>query len=227
MEFDGAFGTGREERHVLFANSHRRRSQILSLLLAYFFLVIVGFSAFLLVPAVQGILNKKEMILAAELEGMKRIPEIEKSLRSLEGQLAVLTSESVSSRLDKLELLTGSQAFNGVQVKNIAQLNQDLTSLKSYMLKDPRDIVELKEMQSNYSKLVNEQSNYATKEAVSIQITTLQWVIGIVGTLFGLLFTVLFGSWWFIGRRSEKAVPTRPVRNSRSGDDDLEDEVVE
>ncbi|MCK2120816.1 hypothetical protein [Pseudomonas sp. PNPG3] len=220
MEFEGVSYTGRDLRHQIFANMHRRRSQNLSFLLGYFVVFIFAFSAVLLVPPVQGILNKKELILAAELEGMKKIPELEKTLAKIEGQISLLNSGSVGARLDKLESLTSSQSFNAVQVRTLSQLNQELSSLKSYMFKDTREIVEFKEMQSNYSKLVSDQSSYATKEALSSQISNLQWALGLSLGFFGLLFTVLFGSWWFVGRRGQdQPVPTRPVRGANSGAD--------
>lgn len=213
MDFEGVSYAGRDERHHVFSSIHKRRGQTLTFLLGYFLVFIFAFSVILLVPPIQGILNKKELILAAELEGMKKIPDLESALLKLEGQLRLLNSDSVGARLDKLESLTNSQSFSGSQVRTLAQLNQDLSSLKSYMFKDARELVDFKEMQSNYSKLASEQSQYATKEAMSTQIANLQWVLGLSLTFFGLLFTVVFGSWWFVGRRAQpEPVPTRPIR---------------
>ncbi|MNR60800.1 hypothetical protein D3C85_1823750 [compost metagenome] len=64
--------------------------------------------------------------------------------------------------------------------------------------------------------MVADQSIYATKESLNSQIAYLQWALGLSLTFFGLLFTVAFGSWWFVGRKyPSEVLPTRPVGQVR------------
>lgn len=191
---------------------HKKRSQNLFFILGYFFIMLIAFCVISLVPPIQGILNKKEQVIAAQLEGMKKIPDLEKNILRLESQLAILSSESVGARLDKLESLTSNGKLSVEQVRTVSQLNQDLAIVKGYMFKDLGSVVELKELQNNYGKMVADQGNYATKESLNSQISYLQWALGLSLTFFGLLFTVAFGSWWFVGRRyPSEVLPTRPV----------------
>jgi hypothetical protein len=73
----------------------RRRSEILRLLFVLLVAFPVLFAATLLVPPVQGILSAKQRILEAQLEGMKRIPELEHKLEKLNSQISILATESI------------------------------------------------------------------------------------------------------------------------------------
>lgn len=210
----------------VFAAANKRRSQNLFFLLGYFVFVLFAYCVVSIIPPVQAILVKKEQVMAAQLEGVKKIPDIEKNIERIEKQMTILNSDSVGARLDKLENLVGAGKMNVDQVRTLAQLNSELAVVKGYMFKDPTSLFELKELQSNYQKLVLEQSSYASKDSLNSQITNLQWVFGLAMGFFGLLFTVVFGSWWFVGNRANsEPLPTRPVRDGSSSPASSDGEV--
>ncbi|EIU2834816.1 TPA: hypothetical protein L4810_006780 [Pseudomonas aeruginosa] len=220
MDFEGSSPDHFEyisHRARYFEYEYRRRKQTYTIVLVSMFLLTLIFSVLFLLPPVQGILSKKEQLLAAQVEGIKKIPDIESKLEKLQSQIQLLTTESIDTRLTKVETAIGSGSVKADQVKSFWQLAKEIDTLKGYMFKDPKELVELKELQKNYSSLASTTELYATKESVNSQISTIQTILGISLGFFGLLFTVVFGSWWFIGRKPQVVeVPTRSVHRPLS-----------
>ena len=215
MEFDDNSIDYIKHRNRIEGVYLRRRVQSFQLLLAMIVLLTIVFVVVQLVPTYQSLLSRQEQILAAQLEGMKKIPDIEKKLSNIENKMALLTTESIESRLVKIENAINAGSIKTEDVKSFVNLKSDFDVMKSYMFKDPKELVELKELQKNYSVLSQAQSAFATKETVRSEIATLQTILTVSLTFFGILFTVLFGSWWFVGKRNNPQVqPTRPAHKS-------------
>lgn len=215
MDFEGSspdYISYMSHRHRANESMFRRRRQNYTILFSFLIIIPISISIIFLVPPIQGILSKKEQLLSAQVEGMKRIPDIELKLEKLQNQIQILTTDSIDSRLTKIETAINSGSVRAEQVKSFWQLTKEIETLKGYMFQDPKELVELKELQKNYATLASSSEIYATKETVNSQINTMQMVLGLSLTFFGLLFTVVFGSWWFIGRKPQAAeVPTRSV----------------
>lgn len=203
---------------------YRRRKQTLIIIFASLVLFPLVFSVLQLVPAYQSILSKEEQILDAQLEGMKKIPNIEKNLSQLESQISILSTESIEARLSKIENAIHAGDINSDEIGSFIDLQNDITTLKTYMFRDPKELIELKILQKDYRELADNQSQYATKEALRSEVSTFQTILTISLSFFGLLFTVVFGSWWFIGKRTaETSQPTRPVNKSSAPKDNEEE----
>jgi len=134
------------------------------------------------------------------------VPDIEKKLNQLEARMNALTTESIDSRVKTLEKAMNTGALKPEDVADLNELRSELMQLKGYMFKDPREVVEFKQLQNDYRNLAAAQSQFATKDAI----TTVQWILGLGLGFFGILFTIFFGSWWFAGRKSTPQ-PTKPV----------------
>lgn len=154
MDFEGSSPDHFEyisHRARYFEYEYRRRKQTYTIVLVSMFLLTLIFSVLFLLPPVQGILSKKEQLLAAQVEGIKKIPDIESKLEKLQSQIQLLTTESIDTRLTKVETAIGSGSVKADQVKSFWQLAKEIDTLKGYMFKDPKELVELKELQKNYS----------------------------------------------------------------------------
>ena len=190
----------------------RRRSKMLQMFFVLLVIFPLFFAAIFLVPSVQGILRAQQQILEARLEGMKQIPRLEQKLDKLESQMVLLTTESVDARLQTVEKAMHVGQLTPEDIATLVDIKNDVTTLKTYMFRDPKELVELKELQKNYQSLATAQHQYATKESLRSQIGMLQTNLMVSLAFFGILFTVTFGSWWFVGRRAAKPeTPTRPA----------------
>ena len=101
-------------------------------------------------------------------------------------------------------------------IASLNDLKKEMLKLKTYLFSDPNEVVEFKELQSNYKKLSEAQTNYATKDHLRSEISTLQTILTVSLSFFGILFTVMFGSWWFVGRKaSVTETPTTPIHKKK------------
>jgi len=187
----------------------RRGSEMMRVsvvMLAVFPLV---FAVIYLIPPVQGLLRAKQHVVEAELEGMQRIPDLEQKIAKLDSQISILSTESIDARLQTVERAMQVGQLKPEDIATLVEIKQDVGTLKTYMFRDPKELVELKELQKNYQTMASAQNQYATKEALRSEIGTLQTILTISLAILGILFTVIFGSWLRRGPRTE--TPTRPI----------------
>lgn len=187
----------------------KRRSQTFLGLFTFFLIVGVLSTLVAVLPPVRGVLRNKELILAAELEGMKRIPALEVKLEELDSKIIILTTKSVDTRLTRIEKAFELGQLNAEDIASISQIEAQMKELYTYFFADPKDIADFKELQRTYRTLLRDQERFATKESVRYSVGTLQTILTVSLTFFGILFTVVFGSWWFVGRKTQ--IPTQPV----------------
>lgn len=209
-----------DSMHFLRRRSFRDEEAARRRLSIALFAVVFGFFAYVvivLLPPAAGILRRHEQILAAQAEGMKKIPNLEATIRKLEEQQSLLSTTSIEARIDAIEKAIQAGRIKPDQVATLLDVKRDIEVLKTYMFRDPRELVELKELQNNYRVLNDAVSAAATREMVRAEIGTLQMLFGVSLAFFGLLFSVLFGSWWFIGRKSTSEAPTTPVQPPKQG----------
>ncbi|HEX8372715.1 MAG TPA: hypothetical protein VF585_08045 [Chthoniobacterales bacterium] len=149
--------------------------------------------------------------MAAELQGISKIPDISAKLKKLESQISLLTTESIDGRISAIEKALSVGNINPEDIGSLLEVKRELEILKTYMFRDPKEVVDLKELQSNYRNLQEQSNQAATKDMLRSEIGVLQAIVTVSFTFFGLLFTVLFGSWWFIGRKPKPDFATKPV----------------
>jgi len=190
-----------------YENELWRQKRVMRLATIQLAMIPVYVVTIMLILPIRGILNKQEQIMSAQLQGMQKVPELEKKIAKLESQINLLTTESVDSRIRILEKSLNTANLKPEEIASLNQLREDLTRIKTYMFNDPREVVEFKEMQRDYHNLAAAQSQFATKEAMQSGMATVQWIFGL---LIGVLYTIYFGSWWFASRKS---IPqeTKPV----------------
>jgi len=190
----------------------RRRTLILGPIM-FSFVLFTLYCLFYFGPPVQGILNRYEQILNAQVEGMQKIPDLQNRLTKLESELNLLTTESVDARLKNIEQSIHVGRVKPGDVASLNDLKNEFQQLKTYMFRDPGELVELKELQSNYRKLAESQNQFATKESVQTEIAGIHSIFSILYVMIGIIFTILFGSLVFANRRGAKRdeIPTAPV----------------
>jgi predicted PurR-regulated permease PerM len=193
----------------------RRRSQPFLAMLTFLILVGLISTLVVLLPPLHGILRNKELILAAELEGMKRLPALEAKLEEIESKITILSAKSVETRLARIEKAYELGQLKTEDIASISQIEAQMKDLHTYFFSDAKEIADFKELQKNYQTLLQSQDNFATKDTVRSEIGTLQTILTVSLTFFGILFTVVFGSWWFAGRRAQ--VPTLPIHPPEPG----------
>jgi len=167
----------------------RRRWQSLLLLFAA---VISGVSIWILLtllPPVSAILQRQEQLMAAELQGINRIPDISDKLLKLDAQMMILTTDSIDSRLRTVEAALSTGNVSPDQISSLIETQKELGVLKTYMFQDPRGLVELKQLQSDY-KVLNEQlGQAATKDMLKSEVGVIQTIMTASFTILGILLT--------------------------------------
>jgi len=176
--------------HMAFSDfTLRRRWQSLLLLFAA---VISGVSIWILLtllPPVSAILQRQEQLMAAELQGINRIPDISDKLLKLDAQMMILTTDSIDSRLRTVEAALSTGNVSPDQISSLIETQKELGVLKTYMFQDPRGLVELKQLQSDY-KVLNEQlGQAATKDMLKSEVGVIQTIMTASFTILGILLT--------------------------------------
>lgn len=182
---------------------------IMTLVLTAIFSLVVFFA-----PPIRGILEKQEQILSAQLDGMKKVPNIEEKLSNIESKITVLTTKSIENRLSSIEKAIKIGDLKPDEISNIQDLRREIQVIKTYMFSDPRDLVELKELQSNYKNIMANQNIFATKELVLGETASIRNLLYLSLAFFGILFTILFGSRWYnVKRLKDEMKPTKPIKS--------------
>ena len=143
----------------------------------------------------KGILEKYEQKISAEVDGMQQIPSLRKEIAILQKQLTALTTESIESRLHIIEENIRVGKIKPSDVKATQDLSHDLQILKTYMFRDPEELLELKQLQRNYQDLKNQSDKYIEKDDVMREVSFLNNLFFSSIGLFGLLLAVMGGSW--------------------------------
>jgi hypothetical protein len=173
---------------------------------------------FFAVP-IRGILERYQEILAAEAQGMQRLPDLQKQIATLEKQLSSLTSESIDARLKTIEQAIHAGQIKPEDVATVQDLNRDLNILKTYMFRDPTELVELKQLQKDYRDLRETQGQLIKKDDVMREINILNNLYYATTGVFGLILAVMGGFSWYTAKRpkkedtpaQEKPVPEKPA----------------
>lgn len=166
-----------------------------------------------------GVLRRYEEILSAEVAGMKRIPELDQRIAKMQGDIDVLTSKSVETRLSTIEQAIKAGSLKPDEIASVQQLRADVDMLQSYLSQDPKRVVELRQLLDSYQATRQAVDAAVTQREFAAEISHLTSMLYLSLAFFGILFTVLFGSWWFVGRRAPASIeqPTQPVVPGNSG----------
>ncbi len=202
----------------------RRRQQMILVSIMLLFVFPMFLVAILLVPPIRGILNQQEQIMSARYEGMKKIPDLEQKLEKLEGQIGLLTTESIDRRLQTIEKAINVGGLNTEDVATVIDIKKDMDTLKSYMFSDPKELVELKELQKNYKNLVESQSLYATQDSLESKIGFLRTILYVSLAFLGIILTAI--SLFVAKKPIQFEKPTRPVHKPPDSIETPEDKEV-
>ena len=138
---------------------------------------------------------------------MKRLPELEKQIATLEKQLTALTSETIDSRLKRIEEAIRVGQIRPEDVATVQELSKELNILKTYMFRDPTELVELKQLQKDYREVRETQKQQISKEEAMREIAFLNNLYYATTGVFGLILAVMGGSWWVTTRRMKRQEP--------------------
>ena len=200
MERDSYIKYEMEHRKSLF----ERQSMLMSLMLKMIVFAALFFVLLAASKPIEGILTQYERILAAEAAGMERLPQLRKQIETLEKQMASLSTNSIESRLNKIEKAIQTGDLSVDEIATLQQLLSDFQVLKSYMFENPEDLVKLKTLQRDYSELLASRSDYIKKDDVMRELGFLQNLFYTVLGLFGILVSLVGGSWWFASKRAKQ-----------------------
>ncbi len=152
-----------------------------------FLYIVVYFST-----PIHGILEKQEEILAAQVNGMKKIPILEEKLIDLDSKLNILTTKSIETRLCNIENAINSGKLNLGEISNFIKVQNEVQELKTYMFRDPKELVELKQLQSNYHILKESTEKYITHSECTDAVDSVRNLLFISLTFLGIIFTIIF-----------------------------------
>jgi hypothetical protein len=212
MDLDDNSGEYMKHRYYFNEMLLRKRRQTIWLLMAISIFATLFWICISLIPPTQGILRTHEAILQCQAEGMSKIPQLEGKMVNLEKRLALATSTSIDARIQAIEKSLQVNELSAEEISSLNDVRKELATIKGYLFDDPNEVIQFKQLQSDYHQLSDQQNRYATKDDVQAQIANLQTILTVSLTFLGILFTVFFGSWWFVGRKvNSVSTPTTPV----------------
>lgn len=194
-----------------------RQTMLISLMPKLIFPMVLMLIVMMLLEPAKNLMSQYERILSAEAEGMERLPDLRKQITVLEKQLANLTTSSIDSRLGKIEKSIAAGDVDLDEVATLQQLKADFDILKTYMFSNPEDLVKLKTLQRDYAEMSSEIGDYVKKDVVEREIRFLTNMFYTVLGLFGILISIVGGSWWFTARKL-KALNSEELNNARQQD---------
>ncbi len=194
-----------------------RQTQLANLIPKLIFPMIFMLIAMMLLEPAKNLMSQYERILAAEADGMERIPELRKQITILEKQLANLSSSSIEQRLASIEKSIEVGDVDIDEVKTFQQLRSDFEILKTYMFSDPEDLVKLKTLQRDYQEVSSSIENFVEKDVVEREISFLNNMFYTVLGFLGILISIAGGSWWATSKKL-KAINTEELNKASQQD---------
>ena len=200
--------------HVRFREADiMRRRAIITIMFAMLAIASIGYFG----PTLRSILQHKDKLLEAQLQGMQAIPDIQSKIASLNDQTKVLSTTSIENRLQTIEAAMKVGGVKPEQIATIEDMRKDLDTLKSYMFSDPKALVDLKQLEKDYGDLNASLKNCPTKSDLEARINTTNNLLYLSWAFVGIAFTflILFGPRiWGRG----KQIPTVPVNPQVAGE---------
>jgi hypothetical protein len=161
-------------------------------------------------PILRSILQHKDKILEAQLQGIQQIPDIQVKITSLSDQLKALSATAIENRLQTIETAMSVGNVKPEQIATVQDIRKEIDTLKTYMFSDPKALVDLKQLEKDYGDLNATLKNCPTKTEFESGMSTTKDLIYFTWTLVGVVFAILM---WFGPKifSSQTSVPTVPV----------------
>ena len=86
-------------------------------------------------------------------------------------------------------------------IATVQELKEELNMLKTYMFRDPEELVDLKQLQKNYQEIRENQDLLITKEEFHREVSTMNNLFYASIGLFALVLAFMGNSWWVSTRR--------------------------
>jgi hypothetical protein len=160
-----------------------------------------------------GIAKRYEELLAARVDGVKAIPDIEAKIEQIDKAIKILTPQSIEQRLSSIEKAIAIGQLKPDELTTLQDVRTELLSLKSYMITDPDRMPALRKLQDDYHLLTTDLGTKVAQKDFDSEIRHLTNLLYLSLGFFSILFTVVFGSWWFMARKQtpSSSTPTAPI----------------
>lgn len=195
----------RPESRERFAYRYYRMSNMMKWSGIIYGILFLGlFIYFSVWPPIENILVAKHNILIAELEGYKKIPNLEERISTIEKQLTALTTENIEARLAIIEKAISVGEVKPEDLKSIQSLRDDFLVMKSFMFSKPEQLVDFKTLQRDYQGLNADISKIMAKEDILREIDSVRNVFYATLSIFGIVVSIFAGAWFLAFRRQVK-----------------------
>jgi hypothetical protein len=202
-------GSGESWIRVRDLSFYRQRTAIL-LVLSVPLVALCIYTVGALVPVCKNLLISRQRLLDAQQRALTTVPELEQKIAALNEQMRVLTTSSIESRLNTIETAIHVGNVRPEQIAALEDTRKQLETLKTYMFSDPKRLVDLQKLQSDYRSLKDDASTYATKDDLKTQLSSLHnlWTLSL--WIFGIIVSVLLVPRLFARKPSVTTTPTAP-----------------
>ncbi len=171
-------------------------------------LFLIFYTAMTLLPAYKNLLVARQRLIDSQQKSLASLPELESKMAALAEQLRLLTTSSIEARLNTIETTLHVADVKPEQIASLEDTRKEFDILKSYMFADPKGLVELKQLQTDYRALREQANLLATKEDVKNQISSLNnlWFLSL--GFFGIIISMLVVPKLF---SRSTTIPTKPI----------------
>ncbi|GAG43714.1 unnamed protein product, partial [marine sediment metagenome] len=157
-----------------YSSIFRYRQMMNMLFIFYPIIFILIFIFFFAWPPIKNIIEAKYEIMQAQAKGLNILPELEGKLKSLEKQTAVLTTENIDSRLNRIEKAIAVGEVKPDELVSLQEVRNDLTNLKTFMFSDPEKFIEFRTLQKDYLELKADSDKMMEKDDIQREIDSVR-----------------------------------------------------
>ena len=169
-----------------------------------------------LLPVLKSFFAAKQRQIEAQQQAIFTLPEIQARIEALDGRLKLLTTASIEGRVTTIEQALHVGNVSADQIASLQDLTKEVEVLKGYMFSDPKELVELKQMEADYKTLMAKQDAMASKEDLRSAASAANDRLYLTWAFLGIIFAIMLAD-RFIPRRLN--IPTKPITKPPEADE--------
>lgn len=177
------------------------QSVFTSKLLLITFLIIISV---VFVPSLLSLLNSINANIQIRNEALNTLPELKKELTQIDIRMKALQNSDIGKRLGTIEKALKTGNLNKEEIKNLSKLTEEINVIQSYLSKDVNKILELREIQKRTLKIDEIEKQVNNLVMIKNDLSNFKTTTYLIA---GILFSILFGSWFLTTRQKQSYIP--------------------
>ena len=171
----------------------------------------VLYALILTLSPLRSILDSYALRLSLETRGLEVLPDLEDRISLLDQRIKALTPADVEFRLSKIERAIQVGEVQPEDLVALQEMRDDMAVLKSNVFADPQQVIEFKELQSEYKKLTAGLERTMDEDDIERELSFIRNLYYATLAL-GSILVGLISIFWFAGGRQAREVGAEDAR---------------